>query len=205
MLSLTAAGAAMQKPAPSRLPSFDDLYQEGQRRNAGVRTVTARFTETTTSALLETPIVERGLLFVERATPRVALRYDNTDRVLVIDGDIMTTVWPSRNIRRTQNIGRTRKRIQDAFEGGDASALKKEFQITLHGTSERPGTHQVELVPARERIAETLARLHLWVDPAAGLMEAMRMTFANGDVKVMEFADVKTNVPIDETVFSVPR
>lgn len=204
-ISLAAAGAPAQNPDGSGTPSFDELYREGQRRNAGVRTITARFTETTTSALLEQPIVERGMLFVERATPRVALRYEGTDRVLVIDGDRMTTVWPSRNIHRTQNIRSTRQRIQASFEDDDASELRKGFEIALRGASERSGTYEIALAPTRKQIRETLAHLDLWVDPSAGLMEAMRMTFANGDVKVMEFEDVVTNAPLDEAVFSVPK
>lgn len=203
-VSLAAAGA-LQNSGAADAPSFDDLYAEGQRRNADVRTITARFTETTSSALLEQPLVERGMLFVERETPRIALRYDGTDRILVIDGDRMTTAWPSRQILQTQNIRSTRRRIQSAFEDTDASELKKGFEITLRSASERPGTHEIALVPTRKQIRETLARLELWVDPSAGLMEAMRMTFANGDVKVMEFADVATNTPLDESVFSVPK
>jgi hypothetical protein len=31
------------------------------------------------------------------------------------------------------------------------------------------------------------------------------MTFANGDVKLMEFENVTKNVPVDASVFSVPK
>ena len=204
-LGVSAVRAQPQAIEPGGGPSFDELYRQGQQINASVRTLTARFTETTSNALLERPLVEHGMLFMERATPRVALRYEDTDRVLVIDGDRMTIVWPSRKIHQTQNIRATRRRVQGYFEDADASELRKVFDIALPGRSERPGTHEVAMVPTRRQISETLSRLDLWVDSSTALMQAMRMTFGNGDTKLMEFEDVVPNAALDETVFAVPK
>jgi outer membrane lipoprotein-sorting protein len=201
-----ALSVVRAQQTPAAKPTFDDLYRQGRQITAGIATLTARFTETTTSTLLERPIVERGVLFMERSVPRVALRYsDPQDRVLLIDGDRMTTSWPSRGISQTTDIRATRRRIQGYFEDADASELRKAFTITLRDTSERAGAHEVTLVPSRRQISEALARLELWVNERAALLEAMRMTFANGDVKLMEFADVDPHATIDPRVFSVPR
>ena len=61
------------------------------------------------------------------------------------------------------------------------------------------------MVPKRKQIQEGLSRLELWVDRTTQLLVAMRMTFPNGDTKLMTFADVKPNAPIDPSVFSVER
>jgi outer membrane lipoprotein-sorting protein len=203
-VSAVRAQPQASTPAGER-PSFDELYRQGQQINASVRTLTARFTETTSNALLERPLVEHGMLFMERATPRVALRYEGTDRVLVIDGDRMSTVWPSRKIHQTQDIGATRRRVQGYFEDADASELRKVFDIELRETSERPGAREVSMVPKRKEIRETLSRLELWVDSSTALMQAMRMTFSNGDTKLMEFEDVMPNAVLDDAVFTVPE
>ena len=195
---------ARQKPAaPS--PTFDELYRRGQKANAGLKTLTARFTETTTSSLLEKPLVSRGMLYVQRTAPapRVALHYTDPDvRTMLIDGNRMTTSWPSRNIRTKTDVSRAQRQAQNS---NDASDLRKAFDITLRATSARPGTHEVLMVPKRKQISETLTRLELWVEEGNGLLKAMRMTFANGDLKLMEFEDVSPNATIDAAVFTAPK
>lgn len=203
LLAGAAPARARQASGPTAAsPSFDELYKRGRQLNADISTLTARFTETTTSSLLEQPIVERGTLFVERATPRVAMRYADTDRVLLIDGDRMTTLWPSRQIEQSRNIRDARRRLQGYFDDASASELRRVFDILLRETSERAGTHEVQMLPKRRQISETLKELELWVDDTTALMRAMRLTFANGDTKLMEFEDVTPNAPIDAGVFS---
>ena len=194
-----------EQGGPPAEASFDELYKRGRQLNADIKTLTARFTETTTSSLLERPIVESGMLFVERATPRVAMRYDDTDRVLFIDGDRMTTLWPSRRIKQSRDIRDARRRLQGYFDDASAAELRRVFDILLRETSTRPGTHEVEMTPKRRQISETLGKLELWVDDSTALMRAMRLTFANGDTKLMEFESVTPNVALDASVFSVPK
>ena len=62
LLVCTAGFARQETPRPHapRQDSFDDLYQRGQRANAAIKTLTAQFTEITTSSLLTRPLVSRG-------------------------------------------------------------------------------------------------------------------------------------------------
>jgi outer membrane lipoprotein-sorting protein len=185
--------------------TFDTLYRQGQSLNKDLKTLTARFVETTTTTLLEKPIVERGLLYVERPS-RVALHYtEPPDRKVIIDGKWMTTLWPSVNVNRRTNIGSAQDRVQKYFVEGDADELRRVFEIDLHDKSTRPGTRELFMTPKQKRISEALKRLDLWVTEPAGLLEAMRMTFANGDVKLMEFENVVKNGPVDAAVFVVPK
>ena len=198
-----ASGQKPRAQADTTPPTFDDLYRRGQALNKDLKTLTARFVETTTTALLERPIVERGLLYVERPS-RVALHYtDPADRKVIIDGKWMTTLWPSMKLNRRTNIGAAQDRVQKYFVEGDADELRRVFDIDLHAKSTRPGTRELSMTPKQKRISESLTRLDLWVTDPGGLLEAMRMTFANGDVKVMEFENVTKNAPIDVTVFTV--
>ena len=207
-LASLPASAAAQRPsdrAASAAPTFDELYRQGQAANRNIRTLTARFVETTTKALLERPIVERGLLYVERPS-RVALHYtDPPDRRVVIDGKWMTTLWPSMKVNQRMNVGRAQEQVQKYFVGGDAGELRRIFDIELRPQSERRGTRELIMLPKRKQIRESLSRLELWVDEGSGLLNAMRMTFAGGDVKVMEFENVTPNAPIDPAVFVLPK
>src|SRR3954453_15192581 len=103
LLSVCSVAFAQQPAAqsPPLRDSFDDLYLRGQRANAAIKTLTAHFTESTTSSLLTRPLVSHGRLAIERPA-RVVLRYTDPEvRVIVIDGKKMTMTWPSHNVRQT--------------------------------------------------------------------------------------------------------
>jgi outer membrane lipoprotein carrier protein len=185
---------------------FDDLYARGQQVNGAMKTLTARFTETTTSTLLTKPITSRGRLWVERPS-RVILRYTDPDvRVVLMDANRMTVAWPSRNINQTIDITAAQGRVQKYFVNGTAADLRRQFEIETRDDGDgRPGAYYVSMVPKRKQIRETLARLELWVDRTSSLLDEMKMTFANGDLKTMTFEDVVTNAPLDASTFSLDR
>jgi len=198
--AVAISATTAQKPTP-RGDLFDELFAQGQAKNANLKTLTASFVETTTSTLLTRPLESRGTLAVERPS-RIVLRYAQPDdRVVLIDGDTLTMAWPSKNIRQSKDIGASQKRIQKYFVDSSPSELRSHFTIAAREASDRPGTYLVEMVPKRKQIQEGLARLELWVDRATELMTAMRMTFPNGDTKLMTFSDVKPNVPLDAATF----
>jgi outer membrane lipoprotein-sorting protein len=203
----TAAFARQETPRRSAplQDSFDDLYLRGQRANAAIKTLTAHFTETTTSSLLTRPLVSRGGLAVERPA-RVVLRYTEPElRVVLIDGNRMTMSWPSHNVRQTTDIGTAQGRVQKYFVNGTAAELRGQFDIEEHDRSDRPGTYYVTMVPKRKQIREALARLDLWVLRSTLLLDAMRMTFANGDTKMLTFDEVLPNAALEPGTFSLER
>lgn len=209
LLACAALAAASTIPldarqSPAARPTFDELYKRGQKTNASIRTLTARFTEKTSSVLLSNAIEERGALYVQRPS-RVLMRYDEpAGKTILIDGKRMTIVVPSQKIRQTLDIGRAQDRVQGMMNS-DAGDLRRIFDIQLQDRSGRPGTHEVLMLPKRKQISETLTRLELWVPETSGLLEAMRMTFASGETKLMEFSDVVPNAEIDAALFELPK
>jgi outer membrane lipoprotein-sorting protein len=203
-----AACTLLSRAAADTAPrdSFDELYERGQKVNAAIKTLTAHFTETTTSTLLTKPIVARGRLSVERPA-RVILRYADADtHVVLIDGNTMTVAWPSRNVNQKIDIGSSQGRIQKYFVNGTAADLRRQFDIDDRAQGEsRPNTYYVSMVPKRKQIREALARLELWVGRTSMLLDTMKMTFANGDTKTMMFEDVVPNAPLDAGTFTIAR
>ena len=196
-----AIGAAPAQKAGARGDLFDELFKEGQAKNGGLKTLTASFVETTTSTLLTRPLVSSGTLAVERPS-RIVLRYAQPDgRVVLIDGDTLTMSWPSKNVRQSKDIGAAQKRIQKYFVDSSPNELRGHFTISAREATDRPGTYLVDMVPKRKQIQEGLSKLELWVDRSTQLMAAMRMTFPNGDTKLMTFTDVKPNAPVDPALF----
>jgi outer membrane lipoprotein-sorting protein len=203
---LLATGAAAQKqPAPHAPDVFDELYTRGKRANDAMKTLTARFTETTTSSLLTKPMIARGRVAVERPS-RVVLRYSEPDvRIVLIDGTKMTMSWPARSLKQVTDIGTAQGRVQKYFINGTADDLRGQFDIEDHGASDKAGTFYVTMVPKRKQIKENLAKLDLWIDKTSLLLDTMKMTFTNGDTKTMAFEDVVPNAPIEPGTFSLER
>ena len=208
VISACLAAGLLRVAASAIAPpdAFDELYARGQKANAAIKTLTARFTETTTSSLLTKPIVSRGRLAVQRPS-RVVLRYTDPDaRVVLIDGDRMTTSWPSRSLTQVTDIGTAQGRVQKYFVNGTAAQLHSQFDIHDRGAaSDRPDLYYVTMVPKRKQIRESLAQLELWVNRSSLLLDALKMTFANGDTKTMAFEDVVPNATIDPGAFTLDR
>jgi outer membrane lipoprotein-sorting protein len=198
------ASAALRQRA-ARADAFDDLYRRSQSVNRTLKTLTARFTETTTSSLLTRPLVSHGVVAVERPA-RVLLRYTDPEvRVVLIDGGQLTISWPGRNIRQVRDIGAAQRRVQKYFVDSSPAELRQHFDIETRET-DRPGrAYHLTMVPKRKQIQEGLTGLELWVDQSSELLSAMRMRFPNGDTKLMEFEDVVPNAVLDPSLFTAGR
>jgi outer membrane lipoprotein-sorting protein len=194
--------------APRALGSrdlFDEIYERGQKQNAGLKTLTASFTESSTSALLAKPLIEKGTVYVERPS-RVVLRYSDPDqRVVLMDGDRMTVSWPSAKIFTVTDIGAAQRRVQKYFVDSSAKELRGHFDIKARDAEDRPAAYLLAMTPRRKQIQEGIARIDLWLDKTTLLLAAMRMTFPSGETKLMTFTDVKMNVPIDPAMFVVKK
>jgi outer membrane lipoprotein-sorting protein len=185
---------------------FDELHARGQKQNAGLKTLTASFVETSTSSLLTRPVVARGTVIVERPA-RVALRYTDPDaRVILIDGDRMTISWPSANLRSVKDIGASQRRIQKYFVDSSPDELRRHFEVSAREAppdGDRPDAYLITMVPKRKQILEGMTRLELWLDRTSLLLAAMRMTFPGGDTKLMTFSDLEPNAAIDPAWFTI--
>jgi len=182
---------------------FDDIYARSRGIEASLKTVTAQFTETTTTSMLSKPIVSHGTLAVVRPD-RIVLRYaDPEPHVVLIDGGQMTFSWPSRGITQKSDIGAARKRVDKYFVDKDPDELRRAFRIAAVTSSDPPDTWRITMTPTRSQITQGLTKLHLWIDRTSLLLTAMRMDFPNGDSKLMTFADVQVNGTVDPKLFSV--
>jgi outer membrane lipoprotein-sorting protein len=200
------ACVALLAPRAAATPArdlFDDIYARSRGVEASLKTVTARFTETTTSSMLSRPVVSRGTLAVVRPD-RVVLRYAEPEpHVVLIDGGEMTFAWPSRAIMQKSDIGAVRKRIDKYFVDKNPDELRRTFTIAAVTAADPANTWHITMTPRRSQISQGLAGLHLWIDRTSMLLAAMRMDFPNGETKLMAFENVQVNGTIDPKLFSI--
>jgi outer membrane lipoprotein-sorting protein len=204
LLVIVFAASSVGLSSGARPDLFDEIYRRGQARNGNLKTLTASFTESTTSSLLTRPLTARGVVAVERPD-RVALRYSEPDeRTVIIDGERLTLAWPARGVHQTRDIGASQRRVRKYFVESSPDELREHFDLAAREAADRPG-YLITLTPKRKQIQEGLSQLELWVDSASLLLSAMRMTFPNGENKTMTFSDVKVNPQLDPSAFAIPR
>ena len=198
-------GLRLHAAAPGPRDLFDEIYSRGRGIESSLKTVTARFTETTTSSLLSRPLVAHGTLAVERPS-KIVLRYSDPEpRTVLIDQNRLTLVWPSHAVHQESDIAAAQRRIEKYFLDKSPDELRRNFTITATEADEHPGTWRVTMIPTRKQIQQGLTRLDLWIDRTSMLLAAMKMTFPNEDTKLMVFENVVVNGPVDQKMFVVEK
>jgi outer membrane lipoprotein carrier protein len=201
-IAIVVASALMLCAAAAR-DLFDDIYASSRGVEASIRTVTAHFTEESTSSLLSSPVVSRGSLAVIRPD-RIVMRYsDPVGRILLIDGDQLTLVWPSRGVRDRSNIGEARRRIDKYFVDKSPAELRRNFAIAAKVAPDHTNTWEVGMTPTRSQIRQGLTGLTLRIDRSSLMLRTLRMQFPTGDTKTLTFDDVVINGPVDPRMFTI--
>jgi outer membrane lipoprotein-sorting protein len=210
LLHLTAAVAlAASQAAPSAGPAgagdlFDQLFARTAAKRQSIQSIRARFTETTTSSLLEKPLVSHGIV-VAAPPSRVLMTYTDPERRMVaIDSKSLAVAWPDRREREKIDISQMQKRIDQYFTQATIGQLRSMFEINAQPDSAIRETDRVDMRPKRKQIKEGLERLELWIDREDLLLVQLQMTFPGGDRKTIRLEDVAINVPITDETFKIP-
>jgi outer membrane lipoprotein-sorting protein len=201
LLACAVPVAAGQKSAtPDR---FAEIFERANANRESLRSIHARFTETTVSTLLEKPIVARGTIV---ATPpgRVLMTYTHPERRFVsLDGKSLVVVWPDRGDREQIDIAQTQRRIDQYFTQASLEQLRSMFDIAAEPDPARRDVDHVDMRPKRKQIKAGLERLELWIDRTSLLPVQMRMQFPGGDSKTITLDDITANVPVSEESFRI--
>jgi outer membrane lipoprotein-sorting protein len=205
LLAVLVVFVAAPTPATSAQPRdlFDEIYARAQKQEATLRTVHARFTETTESTLLKEPIVASGTLVAEWPT-RIRLDYVTPQRRTVVI-DERRLVMISGRERFDRDISTAQKRVRKYFLDKNPEELRRSFAITATRDPRLQDAYRVVMVPKRKQIQEGLSGLHLWLDAHTLFIRRMLMLFPDGDRRTFDLQDVRINEPPAPGVFNVPQ
>jgi len=184
---------------------FDRLFEKTMAKRDTITSIRARFTETTTSSLLQKPIVAHGTV-VAAPPARVLMTYTDPERRYVsIDAKALVVVWPDRGQRERIDIAQTQKRIEKYFTHAGIDDLRSMFDVMAAADGTLAGTDRVEMRPKRKQIKEGLELLQLWIGRDTQMLVQMEMQFPGGDRKTIRLDDTAVNVPLTEASFAIPR
>ena len=180
---------------------FTEIYTRGMVKQRTMKSLRARFTETTTSSLLVKPIVAHGTV-VAAAPARMVMTYTDPEaKTLTMDGRTLTVSWPARQERQQINITDIQKRIDHYFTRASVDELRSMFDVTAGPDARLRHADLIDMRPKRKQIREGLERLELWIDRDTDLLVQMRMTFPGGDQKTIALDDLTLNVPVTDDMF----
>jgi len=195
--------AAVASPAAAPGDLFDRLFARTLAKRQSIQSIRARFTETTTSSLLEKPLVSHGTV-IAAPPSRVLMTYTDPERrTIAIDSKSLVVVWPDRREREKIDISRTQKRIDQYFAQATIGQLRSMFEIAAEPDPVIRGTDRVDMRPKRRQIKEGLERLEIWIDRESLLLVQLQMTFPGGDRKTIRLDDVTVNVPVTDEMFLI--
>ena len=80
---------------------------------------------------------------------------------MLIDGDRMTSSWPSRNIKQVTDIGTAQGRVQKYFVDGTAADLRRQFDIDDARRRRRPA-ERYYVIDGAEAEADSRRRSRGW-------------------------------------------
>jgi outer membrane lipoprotein-sorting protein len=196
---LSVRGASAQEE-----DSFAELHERARRAEKDLTTLRADFVETTESALLANPIVEKGTLVAARPI-RVLLRYEvPAAKRILVDGDQFVFAWPDRGIKEQRKIEEIQENVDRYFYRASLEDLRKLFTIQVASDPGLPNTCLVVMIPRSKRIEEGFERLELWLQDDTLYVVKMRIVYPEGGgTKTIELANLKANVPVSDEEFRV--
>ena len=195
--------AALAASAGSVSDRFDQIFDRALARRQSIHSIRAHFTETTTSSLLEKPLVSHGTL-VAALPSQVLMTYTDPERrTVAIDRKSLVVAWPDRQERVRMDISRLQKRIDQYFTQATIAQLRAMFDIEAEPDAVLRQTDHVDMRPKRKQIREGLERLELWIDRERLLPVQMQMTFPDGDRKTIRLDEVVVNPPVTDETFQI--
>ncbi|HEX4935795.1 MAG TPA: outer membrane lipoprotein carrier protein LolA [Gemmatimonadaceae bacterium] len=195
-----AAAAAAQQPTAleSVLSKFDGV--QGR-----LVTLSAEFTETTTSPLLKQPLVSRGRVFLTKPDS-VRWEYSAPEPMqFVIARDEYVGVFPERKKAERRDVKRWSEQLFRYFGLGQGSGeLGKIYEIRLGdpGPSMK-GTVQLVLSPKKRRMRRSVDEVLLWVDQEKMLPVRLDYHGKDGNLRSIVFRNAQLNPQLSASLYDL--
>ena len=196
--------ALSQTPAQ---PSLQEVVDHFDAAQASVQTLEAPFTLTTRRALLKTPTVTRGTLYLEGSDFAHFVFSAPDDLILHLTPKELVSYSPSAKQGERLKVGHVIHANRKFLGlGQKLSYLGQFFEIGLGGSSDLQGTWFLTLTPKTLGMKRRMQALDLWVDQKTWLPKRVLWVDRGGDTWQVDLGALKTNQPLPDSVtgFQVP-
>lgn len=192
---------------PAGLPSVKELVERFDAAQSKVASLQAPFTLTTRRALLRTPTVTKGTLYLQGSDFVHFGFAPPEDLILHLTVKELISYSPAAGEGERLKIGRIRNHDRRFLGlGQKLSELSDYFQITAGEDKEVPSCYQVTLIPRSYNLKKRFKALYLWIDREKYLPHQVTWVERSGDSWQLELGSLHVNQPLPSTVtgFKVP-
>jgi len=195
---LAWVGTASAGELEDVLARFDSVQES-------IHTLSAEFTETTTSQLLLDPIRAEGRFYLTKPD---SLRWEYTapeEMKFVIFEDQYTGYFPEQKRAEHRSVQRWSEQIFRFFGVGQGSAeLMKFYNISLAPSgSSGDGTILLELTPKKRRVRKRVPEVQFWLDAETFLPKRIEYHNKSGNSRTIEFHSVSLNPDLSASLYRV--
>jgi outer membrane lipoprotein-sorting protein len=213
-VAASAVAVAIASASPSRGKSetparadaaVREVLDAFDRVQAGIKTLSAGFVETTTSQLLKDPIQSRGRFYLTKPSS-VLWEYTEPEEMrFVVANDEYIGYFPQRKRAERSDVHRFSERIFRIFGLGQTSEeLSKFYDIHLQDPGpDMKGTTLLVLEPKKRRVRKHVERVRFWVSDATYLPVRFELQGRDDYSRVIQFRDVRVNPDIAASLYVV--
>jgi len=197
--------AAVLGSAAVHAADLDSVLERFDQVQASIRTLSAEFVETTSSPLLQAPIISEGRFYLTKPD---SIRWEYTSPEpmrFVIAHDQYTGYFPSQNRAERRDIRRWREQLFRFFGVGQGSEeLSRFYDLNLVGANDDvPGTYLMVLEPKKRRARKRVEDVRFWLDAETLLPRRVAYETKDGHARVIEFTDVSLNPDLSASIYDV--
>lgn len=187
------------------LHAQNDILSEIEKGNAAYNTIQGDFTQTKTLAAKGTKVQSEGLLYIS-GDHQMAQHYQapSTD-VLIINGNDFYMVRGKKKNKFNTDKNKTMRSLRNTLlycVHGKPAALAAENGAEITAVQKSDG-YEVTLVSTK-KTARGYAKIVLLYDLKTKLLTRMQMNEYNGNSTLYQMSGLRTNQPIDASVYVIP-
>lgn len=203
LLLLLALPLAGQAPPPLR-----EVVERFDGAQAQAQTLQCPFTLTLRRALLKTPSVTRGTLYLQGSDFAHFAFQPPEDLILHLTPKTLISYSPEAKEGEMMKIGFIKNSDRKFLGlGQKLSYLSDYFQIALGEGRDLPNTWFLALTPRTLSLRKRLQALNLWVDRETWLPRQVQWIERSGDSWLLDLGPLRTNQPLPASVtgFKLPE
>lgn len=194
--------------APAAPPPLREAVERFDAAQAQVQTLQCPFTLTLRRALLKTPSVTRGTLYLQGSDFVHFAFQPPEDLILHLTPKALVSYSPGAGEGELMKIGLIRNADRKFLGlGQKLSYLSEYFQIRLEETRDLPGTWFLAMAPRTLSMRKRMQALNLWVDKETWLPRQVQWIERSGDSWLVELGPLRANQPLPAAVtgFKLPE
>ena len=202
-IAVAILAACATNPLPAA--NLDEVLARFDEVQNSIQTLSAAFTETTLSTLLEDEIIAEGRVYLTKPY-FVRWEYSLPEELrFVISNNTYTGYFPMRKKAERRDIQRWREQLFRFLGLGQASTeLAKFYDIRLEEAGpDMPGTHLLILDPKKRRVRKRMDVVRFWVSEATSLPVRVEYYSKSGNVRLIEFREMSVNPELAANLYTV--